>query len=134
MTYYPPTKPEGDFALQIGDYKRLDIGSITPKDAGVLTHLLYINVKYRLTTPTEAGKLTVKLVRAPWKGKPADPTAYQTFDLVPTFDSRGKPRQGTILVSHTYFEWAEAGRPCNWEAMIQGASGYLSTRYRKAWA
>lgn len=133
MTYYPPVKPSGDFALQVGDYKRLDLDAVTAKEAGVITHLLYINVKYRLVKPTEAGQLTVKLVRAAWQGKAADPTAYHTFDLVPVFDSRGKPKQGGLLVTHTYFELAEKGRPCHWFVMVEGATGYVGTRYRKAW-
>jgi hypothetical protein len=132
MTYYPPTKPSGTFTLVEGKYSVLDVGAVTPKEAGVIHHLLYLNVKYRTRSAVEAGKLTVRLVRDAWGGEPSDPTAYQTYPLPVALDDKGLMTSGGILITHTYFEVTERGRPVRWSVKVEGATGTISTRYRKA--
>lgn len=132
MTYYPPVKPSGTLALETGRYTVLDVGAVVPNEAGLITHLLYLNVKYKVVSNTTAGRLTVRLVRDAFQGLLADPTAYQTYPLAPVFDERGLPASGGALITHTYFEMTERGRPVRWSVKVDGAKASISTRYRKA--
>lgn len=129
MVYKFSGKPSGNLALS-SKYKGLDVSVLKPPKDGVVTHLLYINVKeYKLVRNTPCGccqlpgRIRVRLVREAWKGQEEDPTAYLDIPLLPGFSD--------WLTTFVYFESAEAGRPCHWEFRADHASATLGTRYCK---
>jgi hypothetical protein len=131
MTLYPPVKPHGNFALKSGEgFRILDVPRITPTHNGRIDWETYCNVTYRLKDPNRAAKIRMKMVREAWnppgpKGyEPEDPTAYQGFWLLPGFDN--------FLLTHTFWEIAEAGRRCHIELRVDGADITIGTRYAKA--
>lgn len=123
MTYYPPTKPSGTLLVRTGDYVTVDVPRIVPKASGMLHYLAYLNVDYELTS-AKAGELRVRLRRLPWKGQGVDDTAYQTHWLLPGYTG--------YLLTQTYFEWAEEGRPVALQVRAKNAKVTLGTRYLKA--
>lgn len=113
--YWYSGKPSG--TLVIGDaYKKLDVDTWAPSKDCIILGMLYLNVK--LVGASE-GEFKVRLIR-----DPDDATAYQTF-YAKSGDS--------FLLTHVWFESAEAGRKLWWEVGCAD-SGYtleLGTRYAK---
>lgn len=109
--YWYSGKPAG--TLVVGDsYKRLDVDKWAPKADGLIMSMIYLNVKGE-------GEFKVRLIR-----DPDDATAYQTY-----YAKAGD----SFLVTHVWFEMAEANRPLWWEIMCAD-SGYtleIGTRYAK---
>lgn len=109
--YWYSGKPEG--TLIVGDsYKKLDVPAYKPAKACVLISMIYLNV-------TGEGEFRVRLVR-----DPDDYTAYQTY-----YAKAGD----SFLLTHVWFEKAEANRKLWWEIGCTD-SGYtlsLASRYAK---
>lgn len=132
MAYRFSGKPRGTLVLIPGRYVRLDVPKVRPTLRRVVRHLIYLNIEhYELTRRSECGcgcelpgRVRVRLVRGPWKGKPADPSSYEDVDLLPGFSDK--------LKTHTYWELAERGRPCWWELKVEHATARVGTRYSKA--
>ena len=123
-------KPAATLTLIPGRYVRLDVPKVRPSLRRVVRHLVYLNVeRYDLSRTLPCGcelpgRVRVRLVRGAWKGKPADPSAYEDVDLLPGFSDK--------LKTHTYWELAERGRPCWWELKVEHATARVGTRYAKA--
>jgi peptidoglycan hydrolase-like protein with peptidoglycan-binding domain len=116
----PPVTASGDYwysgkpagTLTFADsYKRLDVDKWAPPRDGTLFGMLYANI-------TGGGEIRVRLIR-----DPDDATAYQTF----------YPQAGdNFLLTHVWFEAAEAGRPLWWEFQsMDGTAHTVGTRYAK---
>jgi hypothetical protein len=119
-----PTKPSGKLSVPAGRYVTLDVPKTVPRYDGLVHVEMYLNVTYRLLDPSKAGKVRVKYVREPWKGKGNDATSYQGYWLLPGFDN--------FLITRVAYEIAEAKRPCHWEVRADGAEITIGTRYAKA--
>lgn len=109
--YWYSGKPSG--TLIVGDsYKKLDVDKWAPKADGLIMSMLYLNV-------SGEGEFKVRLCR-----DPDDYTAYQTY-----YAKAGD----SFLLTHVWFEMAEANRKLWWEIGCAD-SGYtleLGTRYAK---
>jgi N-acetyl-anhydromuramyl-L-alanine amidase AmpD len=102
----------------------------TPPVDGLLHAMVYLNCAFKLKTGKETGTIRVRAVREAFNGEPADVTAYQDFTV-----SRNGTKDGEYLITHTWFESAEGGRPIHWEVdrSVDFESVRLGTRYSK-WA
>jgi N-acetyl-anhydromuramyl-L-alanine amidase AmpD len=102
---------------------------VPPVD-GLLHAMVYLNCTFKLKTGKETGTIRVRAVREAYNGQPADVTAYQDFTV-----SRNGTKDGEYLITHTWFESAEGGRPIHWEVdrSVDFESVRLGTRYSK-WA
>jgi N-acetylmuramoyl-L-alanine amidase CwlA len=93
----------------------------TPTRSGLLTSMLYVNCSYKLKAGKETGIIRVRAVRE----SPNDASAYQDF----TVSKNGS----SFLITHTWFEKCEKGRPIHWEIKKSSDFEYvkLTTRYSK---
>jgi len=109
--YWYSGKPEGSLTFS-DSYKRLDVDKWKPSRAGVVMSMLYANV-------SGEGEFRVRLIR-----DPDDATAYQTF-----YAKAGD----AFLLTHVWFEMAEAGRLLWWElsGSDSGPTFTVGTRYAK---
>lgn len=111
--YWYSGKPSGTFTVSgESTYKRLDFDKWAPARDCLLMSMLYLNVKGE-------GEFKVRLCR-----DPDDYTAYQTY-----YAKSGD----AFLLTHVWFEMAEAGRRLWWEVACADA-GYaleIGTRYCK---
>lgn len=109
--YWYSGKPAGTLTFS-DSYKRLDVDKWAPPTDCVIMSMLYLNV-------TGEGEFRVRLVR-----DPDDMTGYQTF-----YAKAGD----NFLLTHVWFEKAEAGRKLWWEmsAMDSGQTFTANTRYAK---
>lgn len=100
----------------------------TPPRENALHMGVYLHIDFALKSTAKNGSVRLRAVREPWRGKPIDYTAYQDFVL---------PWNGTddgeFLISHSWFEWTDAGRPIHWE--IDRSPDFnkfvITTRYAK---
>lgn len=111
--YWYSGKPAGTLTFA-DSYKRLDVDKWAPSRDGGILGMLYLNV-------SGEGEFRVRLVR-----DPDDATAYQTY-YIQSGDS--------FLLTHVWFEMAEAGRKLWWEmsASDGGQTFSVGTRYAKFW-
>jgi hypothetical protein len=108
--YWYSGKPSGELKFS-GSYKKLDVDKWAPSRDGTVLAMLYANVDGE-------GEIRVRIVR-----DPDDATAYQTFYV------KGGDN---CLITHTWFEAGEKGRPIWWEfASMDGTSHTVTTRYAK---
>lgn len=108
--YWYSGKPGGELTFS-GTYKRLDVDRWAPARDGLILGMLYANVDGE-------GEIRVRLIR-----DPDDATAYQTFYV------KGGDN---CLITHVWFEMAEAGRELWWEfASMDGTTHTVTTRYAK---
>jgi hypothetical protein len=109
--YWYSGKPAGKLVFA-DSYKRLDVDKWAPTKDCIILSMLYMNV-------TGEGEFRVRLVR-----DPDDATAYQTF-----YAKAGD----NFLLTHVWFEKAEANRRLWWEmcAMDAGQEFTVNTRYAK---
>jgi hypothetical protein len=69
------------------------------------------------------GEIRVRLIREPFKGQEADPTAYATH-----YAKSGD----NYLLTHVWFESGEGGRPLHYEfCSMDGTTHTVTTRYAK---
>lgn len=121
MGYKFSGKPAG--VLAVGEhYTRLDVPRFKPR-GGVVQYEAYLNIGYTVRDPVLPARVRVRLVRGPWRGKPADPTGYNDIDL--------DPRRSETVRTLTHFELAERGRPVWWELKADNATVNIGTRYAK---
>lgn len=129
VDYQPPQKIETSLALNCSgsDYK-LDIGSWTPARSALTFSGLYVNVdSFKLKDATKPGRLRFFMRRAAWNGKPVDDTFFDDVWLPVNRDGWG------TLVTRTFFEWADGGRPLSWRYECDGLLAVsLKTRFVKA--
>lgn len=121
IEYWYSGKPSG--SLTIGaDYKKLDVKSWAPKKDGLTFGMIYVNVDPTFGSNKTMGVLRIRLVREPHKGQGADPTAYKDFLMI-----------GGWVITHTWFESGEAGRPLHWEldTRLGLTKAVIGTRYAK---
>lgn len=124
MAYRFSGKPRGLLRLVRGKYVALDVPKWRPM-GGLVQHEVYINVNhYTLSREGLPGRIRVRMVRSPWRGKPADPTAFRDILLPVGFDD--------WLETHAVFEYAQRRRPVWWEFRVEQAEATISTRYAKA--
>lgn len=115
IEYHYSGKPSAPFSFG-GSFKRIDVASWKPSKKGYTLGMLYANVD-------GSGEFRSRLVREPHGGSEADPTAYQTH----------YPKSGdNYLLTHVWFEAAEAGRPVHYElGTMDGETMNVGTRYAK---
>jgi hypothetical protein len=110
-------KPSGSLSVpSSSSYVELDKSSWTPPEDGLCHWLVYLNIS------GSADRVRIKMVREAWQGEGEDASAYHDYVLF----------GGAALITHTYFEWAEGGRPCHWELDAYGGNITVGTRYTKA--
>lgn len=91
------------------------------KQTGELNSRLYLPVKVTIKGDTLGQSLIrVRLVRAPFKGKPVDPTAYDERILLPGDD-------GHARLSFNYRGKSEKGRVYYWQAQVHGPAEAWAT-------
>jgi len=108
--YWYSGKPSGTLTFD-DSYKRLDVDKWAPDRDCIILGMLYANID-------GAGEIRVRLVR-----DPDDATAYHTYYI-----------QGgdNFLLTHVWFEKAEAGRKLWWEFQsMDGTTHTIGTRYCK---
>jgi hypothetical protein len=127
--YWYSGKPGDVMAVANGYSKLAGVPARAPKRDGLELWMLYANVKPKFKSGKDSGEVRVRIVRAPHKGKPADPSAYQTYTV-----NRGALIGGTLLITHVWFQSGEAGRAQHWEIRASAglAGAEVGTRYAKA--
>lgn len=122
MIYKYTGKPSSTQNISTG-FRAVTNARYTPTRDGLLTSMIYLNLNYKLKPGRETGTVRVRAVRE----RPNDPTAYQDFVISKNGVSN------SFLITHTWFEKCEKGRPVHWEVKASDDFEYVraTTRYSK---